>query len=151
MGILGKGLTTSLDLRTKSLNKKQNVMFTITDITKQDFRKLLKKLYNSPYIGYNTKQVHNEPTESYLLLIKQITKLIKNKRHAQLHTNLVKSGINKKIAHINKKIGYVIKAINSEKLESINVINTCADKYKQNSSAYGIKGKENTSSTSENK
>ena len=53
----------------------------MTDITNQDFRKLLKKFNNSPDMGNKSKQVHNEPTEAYLLLIKNITKLMKSKRH----------------------------------------------------------------------
>ena len=44
MGILSEGLITSLDLRTKISNKKQREMFFITDITNQDFRKLIKNL-----------------------------------------------------------------------------------------------------------
>ena len=70
MGISGKGLTTSLDISTKSSNNKQKARFAITDIANQDFRKLLKKFNNLPYIGYKSKQVHNEPSEAYLFLIK---------------------------------------------------------------------------------
>ena len=80
MVIMGKGINNSLDLSTKRSNKKQNAMFSITDINKQYFRKLLKKFDNSPSIGYKIKKVHNKPTEAYLLLIKQITKMIKCKR-----------------------------------------------------------------------
>ena len=76
-GIPGKGLTTFIDLSTKSPNKKQKARFSITDIPKQDFRKLLKKFENSPYLGYKSKQVHNEPTEFYFFLIKYIDKQIK--------------------------------------------------------------------------
>ena len=46
MGRLGKGLITSLSLRTKRSNKKQKSKFAITDITNQYFRKLLKKFNN---------------------------------------------------------------------------------------------------------
>ena len=46
MGIPCKGLTTSLTLSTKRSNKKQKERFYITDITSQDFRKLLKKFKN---------------------------------------------------------------------------------------------------------
>ena len=80
MGIPGKGLTTSMDLRTKS-SKIKKVMFDITDITNQDFRKFLKKFNNSPYLGYKSKNIHNEPSETYIFLIKQITKLMKSERH----------------------------------------------------------------------
>ena len=37
--------------------------FDITDITKQDIRKLLNKFDNFPYLVYKIKQVYNEPTE----------------------------------------------------------------------------------------
>ena len=60
----GKGLTTSLALRNKGPNKEQKSRFSITDITNKYFRKFLKKFKNSPYLGYNSKLVHNEPTES---------------------------------------------------------------------------------------
>ena len=46
MGISGKGVTTSLDLRTKSPNKKKKSWIAITDITNQYFRKFIKKFNN---------------------------------------------------------------------------------------------------------
>ena len=58
----GKGLTTYLNLKTQSPTKKQKARNVITDITNQDFRKLLKWFNNLPYLGYNKKQVHNEPS-----------------------------------------------------------------------------------------
>ena len=73
-------MTNSMALRTKNSNKKQNARFSITDITNQEFSKFLKKFTNSPYLGYKSKQVHNEPTEAYFFLIKYITKLMKSKR-----------------------------------------------------------------------
>ena len=60
----GKGMTTSLDLRTKNPNKKQKSRFTITYITKQHLRKLLNKFKSLPYIGYKGKHIKNEPTEA---------------------------------------------------------------------------------------
>ena len=62
MGRPGKGPTNTLDINTKSLNNKQKEAFAITDINKQDIRKFLKKFENSHYLGYKSKQVHNEPT-----------------------------------------------------------------------------------------
>ena len=59
--IPGKGMNISLDISTKSPNNKQKEGFDIAEITKQDFRKLFKKFNNPPCIGYNSKQVHNEP------------------------------------------------------------------------------------------
>ena len=51
MGRPGKGLNLYLDIGTKRSNNKQKERFYITDITKQYLSKLLKKLYNSPYLG----------------------------------------------------------------------------------------------------
>ena len=76
----GKGLTASMSLRTKITNKKQKSKFAISDNSNQDFREFLKKLNISPYLGYNSKQVHSKPTEAYIFLIKQITCLIKRAR-----------------------------------------------------------------------
>ena len=52
MGRLGKGMTTYMDLRTKSPNKKQKLWTVITGITDQYFRELLKDFKNSPYLYY---------------------------------------------------------------------------------------------------
>ena len=98
----GNGVTTSLDLSNKNPNKKQKAGFYITDITKQDFRKLLKKFENSPYLGYKSKQVHNEPTEVSFLLIKQINNPTKSERKVRLRTKGVILGTNEKIVHIKK-------------------------------------------------
>ena len=99
----GKGLTTSLNIITKRSNKKQKSRFGITDINKQDLRKFLKKFKNSYYQGYNSKQVHNELTGDEFFLIKQITNLIKTKRHIWIRTKGIKSGVNKTIGHVNEK------------------------------------------------
>ena len=71
-------MTTSLTIRTKGPKNKQKARTTITDITNQYSRKLTKEFKNTPYLGYNRKQVHNEPTESYLFLIKHVSKITKN-------------------------------------------------------------------------
>ena len=63
MLITGKGVTTYLALSNKKSNNKQKARFYITAITNQDFRKFLKKFDNSPYLGYKSKQFHNEPTK----------------------------------------------------------------------------------------
>ena len=73
-------MNTSLALRIKMPNKKQKSMISITEITNQDFRKLIKEFRNSPYLGYNRKHVHNELTEAYVFLINHIFKPIKIKK-----------------------------------------------------------------------
>ena len=70
MVIPGKGVNTSLYIRTKGTNKKQNSGFVVTDVTNHNFRKSLKNFMNSPHLGFKSKQFHNEPTEAYFLLIK---------------------------------------------------------------------------------
>ena len=98
MGGLGKWMNTSLDLSTKSSNKEQKSRFAITDITNQDFRKLLRKLNNPPCLGYKTKQVHNDPNEAYSFPIKLISNLMKIESRVQ--SNFVKLVINKTIGQI---------------------------------------------------
>ena len=64
MGRPGKGLTTFLDLSTKSSDKKKKARYAINKIDNQGSRNFIKKFKNSPYLGYKGKQVHNEPAES---------------------------------------------------------------------------------------
>ena len=64
MEISDKGMTKYLTLSTKSTKNKQNTRTYITTITNHDFRKFLKDINNSPYLGYKKKQVYNEPTEA---------------------------------------------------------------------------------------
>ena len=128
-----KGLINYLAFRNKRSENKQKARFYITDITKKYFRKLRKRLNHSSYPGYKSKKFHNELMDAYFFLIKNITKLMKIERHVRLHTNFVKSGVNEKIGHVNG-------AIQSDELESINITHTCADKDKQTSIAYDIKG-----------
>ena len=79
VGRYGKSLTTSQALSTKIPNKKQKARIAMTDITKQDFTNWLKYFNSSPYLGYKSKQGHNEPTEYYFLLINHVFKLIKSR------------------------------------------------------------------------
>ena len=104
MGRPGKGMNTSLDLRTKRSNKKQKSTFTITEITNYDFRKMLNKFKSLTYLRYKSKPVHGEPTETRLLIIKNITKLMKIERHIQIRTNFVKSGVKTNWTHKRGKI-----------------------------------------------
>ena len=45
-------------------------MFFINDIIKEYFSKFLNMFDDSPYLGYKSKHVHNEPTDTYLFKIK---------------------------------------------------------------------------------
>ena len=58
---------------------------------------------------------------------------MKRERHVRLRTKFVKSGVNEKIGHVNG-------AIQSDELESINVTNTCTDKYIKNFECLRYKG-----------
>ena len=62
MGRIGKGLTTSLTIRTKIPNKKQKARTNITVIANQYFRNLLKEFKNKSCTGYKKKIFHNEQT-----------------------------------------------------------------------------------------
>ena len=104
MGRTAKGLNKYLDISTKGPKKKQNTRFAITENNNQDFRKLLNKFNNTPYLGYKSKQTDIEPTEAYFFLIKDITEIIKSKRHVQFCTKGFKLGINIKIEHVNNTI-----------------------------------------------
>ena len=64
MGRPGKGLTSYLDLRIKIPSNKQKEIFSTTSITNQDLKNLLKNLKKQLYLCYNSKHVHNEPTEA---------------------------------------------------------------------------------------
>ena len=94
-------------------SKQEKARFAIPDITKQDLREFLKKCNNPPYLGYKSKHVHNEPTETYFSLIKQITKKIKIKRHVQLRTNFVKLDVNKKMDTSLKQLDMSTKQFNT--------------------------------------
>ena len=110
IGISGKGMNTSLALRTKSPNKKQKARISITGINNQDFRNFLKRFNNSPCLGYKLKHVNNEPTQDYFFLINHTYKLIKRKEHVWLLTKGVKldfdgaKRVNKRIGNFNKTI-----------------------------------------------
>ena len=59
MVISGKGLITSLTLRTKIPNKKQKAFISITDNNNHNLSKLIKEFKNSSCLVYKKKQVHN--------------------------------------------------------------------------------------------
>ena len=59
----------------------------------------------------------NDPTESYLSLFKQVSQILKNKRHVLLHNKRLKSGVfNKK--HDNEMNNSRIPSMNKIKSES---------------------------------
>ena len=113
MDISGKGMTTSLALRTKTPNKKQKASISITDITNHDLRKFLEAFGNSPYIGYKKKLVHKKPTEAHFLLINQFYKIVKSNKHVCLCTKGVKLDVDG-TKRINKTIGLFNETIQSE-------------------------------------
>ena len=84
MVISVKGLTTSLTPKTGSPNKKQKARIAITDITNQYFRTLLREFKTFTLSRFKNKWVYNVPTDAYLLLSNQISKLIKIKKHVWL-------------------------------------------------------------------
>ena len=70
------------------------------------------------------KRFHNEPTEAYFFLIKQVYNKIKSKKHIWIHTKRVESDVNEIIGHVNEKIQYGITLTNGKELERINATST---------------------------
>ena len=95
----------------KPIDKLPEILFFNVIYSKQDFRKFINRFEHSPYLGYRSKQLHNEPTEAYFFIIKYITKKIKSEKHVQLRTRGVKLSVKGKIGHLDKTIGHVNKAI----------------------------------------
>ena len=91
-------------LSVPKVQTRKKLKFSITDITKQYFRKLIKGFKISPILGYKKKHVHNQPTEVFLFLIIQDSKQIKTKRDIWLLTKGVKLDVGKS-KHANKTIG----------------------------------------------
>ena len=128
-----------MNISTKRPNKKQKTKIYITDITNQYFSKFIKEFKSSPYICYKKKQVHNEPTESYFILINHISKFIKTNKRVWLRTKGVKSDVdgtkcvNETIGHAKEKNQSVINSKNRKETEGIKVTLTCnkeENKYK---------------------
>ena len=86
---------------------------------------MLRDFKISPYIGYTNKQVHNEPTEAYLFIIRIVFKQIKIKKHVQLRTKRVKLDVNKKIGNFNETIKSGITSMNGKEFKTINVMSVC--------------------------
>ena len=105
VGKSGKGLTTYLTLTTiMSSNKKQEARTDNTDVVNQYLIKLLEDFKYSPYTRYRKRKVKNEPTGADLFLGKQISQLLKKKKHIILCSKIIKHGaVNKK--HFNKLLG----------------------------------------------
>ena len=143
-----------MTIRTNIPNKKKNSEIEITCITNQEFRKLLKQFNNLPYLGYKSKQDHNETTEDQLLLINLIYKLIKINKHIQIRTKGVKLDadrtkfINETIRNTNRTIQSRITLMHGKKLERVNIMimyDKEANKHKDTSREYDNKGKKNIS------
>ena len=117
VGKSGKGLTTYLTLTTiMSSNKKQEARTDNTDVVNQYLIKLLEDFKYSPYTRYRKRKVKNEPTGADLFLGKQISQLLKKKKHIILCSKIIKHGaVNKK--HFNKTIRYGITSMNERNLE----------------------------------
>ena len=78
----GEGLNTSMNLRSRSKsNNKQNLRTDTTDVDLQNKIDILEEIKLLPYQGYRRKQSKNKPTESYSFQVKQISKLLKIKKH----------------------------------------------------------------------
>ena len=69
LGISGKGLITSLGLKTiRSLNTTKKAGFAITEVSLKYIYKIIKEFKDVPYEGYVRKRSKNIPTDNYLYL-----------------------------------------------------------------------------------
>ena len=118
MEISGKGVTTSLTLRTKRTNNKQRASINITGSTNHDLGELIKEFNNSHYLCNKNKKVHNELTKDFLFIIKYFSKLTKIKKNIGMHTKRVKLDVdrtklvNETIGNVNEIIHPVINSMN---------------------------------------
>ena len=56
LGILVKGLITSLGIKTKVRSKKKKARYEITNVSMKDFPNMIKKFEKLPYEGYARKR-----------------------------------------------------------------------------------------------
>ena len=66
LGISGKGLITSLGIKTIDMSKKdKKASCAITNVILKDLYYIIKEFENFPYEGYVQKRTKHEPTDSY--------------------------------------------------------------------------------------
>ena len=68
LGILGKGLITSLGLKTISRRGKKKERYSITNVSMKDISKIIKEFEIFPYEGYVQKRPKYETNDSYFHL-----------------------------------------------------------------------------------
>ena len=75
MKISGKGLFTSLSIKTNVRSKKdKKARYAITNSSMKDIQNIIKEFERLPYEGYVHKRPKYEPTDSYFYLARQISK-----------------------------------------------------------------------------
>ena len=69
LGISGKGLITSLGIKTNARSKKnKKSRYAITNVSMKDISNIVKDFEKLPYEGYVKKRPKHEPTERYFYL-----------------------------------------------------------------------------------
>ena len=65
----------SLGFKAKVIpHKYKKARYTIINVSKKDFLKIIKEFEKLPYESYEKKRPKNEPTDSYFYLARQLTK-----------------------------------------------------------------------------
>ena len=74
LGISGKGLITSLGLKTIGISKRKKARYAITNVSMEDLSKLIKVFENFLLKSFVRKRPKHEPTDSYFYIARQISK-----------------------------------------------------------------------------
>ena len=75
LGISGKGLVTSLGLKSKTrLKKYKNARYSIGNVKKKDLSKNIRGFERLSYESYERSRPKHEPSESYFYLARQLVK-----------------------------------------------------------------------------
>ena len=77
LGRLGKGLITSMGLKTILRSKKKKARYAIGNVSMKDLSNIIKGFERFPYKGYVRNIPNHEPTDSYFYLTRQLAKCIK--------------------------------------------------------------------------
>ena len=74
LGISGKGLITSMGLKSKTRPKKyKKARYAIKNVSKKDLSKIIREFEKLPYESYEKKRPGHDPTNSYFYLAIQIS------------------------------------------------------------------------------
>ena len=92
MGIPGKGLITSLGIKTIRMSKKyRKTRYAITNVSLKGISKIIKEFEKFPFGGYVRNKPKHELTDSYFYLARHIDKCMMRSGAFSLHIDPVKT------------------------------------------------------------